>query len=68
MEREHIVAITTTKTSRAQGAAEYWLKDYEGSYARTLEAAKAAHPRKRKFFELLSSDGWTMTAKPITVK
>ena len=68
MENGQVVAITTTKTSRAQGAAEYWLSDYAGSYTKTLEAAKAAHPRKRKFFELLSFDGWNMTAKPITVK
>lgn len=61
-----IVAITTTKTSRAQGAAEYWVRDH-GSIEATKAAAKAAHPRKRKFYALETADGWNMTARPITL-
>ena len=61
------VAITTTKTSRAQGAAEYWVKDYSDDLEATKAAAKAAHPRKRKFYALETADGWNMTARPITL-
>ena len=64
---ERIVAITTTKTSRAQGSAEYWLKDHSNDYLTTLQAARADHPRKRKFFELVTADGWSMSARQITV-
>ena len=61
-----VVAITTTKTARHKDSAEYWLCDYAGNYDKALEAAKTAHPRKRKFFELVTADGWTMTARQIT--
>ena len=62
-----VVAITTTKTSRAKGAKEYWVRDYNGDYEATLEAARTENPRKRKFYRLLTDDGWNMTAEPFTL-
>lgn len=62
-----IVAITTTKTSRAKDSQEYFLSDYEGDYDKALAAARADRPRKRKFFKLMTEDGWNMTAEPFSV-
>ena len=54
-----IVAYTTTKTSRAAGAAEYFVLDHlekgklrEAAQLGALEALADGHPRKRKCFAL----------------
>lgn len=62
-----ILAITTTKTSKHKDAAEYFVADFGGSLSKTLEAAKAKHPRKRKFFKLVN-DGRKTYAAPLTAE
>lgn len=48
-----ITAFTLTKTSRAAGAAVYYVSTHDG-IGGALAALRADHPRKRKVFALYS--------------
>lgn len=68
IEGRQILAIATSKTSRAAGAKEYWLSKYDGSAELALAAAKEEHPRKKKWFALYqkNNDPLNVIARPFT--
>lgn len=56
-----IVAVTTSKTARSKNASEFWVREY-GSVEAALSAAREQHPRKRKFYYLVTTDWVSMVA------